>query len=94
VQASWRVGDGWAEISVTDGGASTRPHAARPSLSSIGGRGLTIVNLLAASWGVLRADEGTTVWAVLPLANGNTAAGGPANGFANRAGGLAAGAGG
>jgi hypothetical protein len=45
---------------------TTRPHAARPSLSAIGGRGLSIVEQLCSSWGVRAGERGTTGWAVLP----------------------------
>jgi anti-sigma regulatory factor (Ser/Thr protein kinase) len=34
---------------------------------TLGGRGLRIVNTLAASWGTLRHDDGKTVWAELLL---------------------------
>jgi hypothetical protein len=51
---------------VSDGGSVTRPHAARPSLSAIGGRGLSIVEQLCSAWGVRADERGTTVWAVLP----------------------------
>ena len=53
-------------VMVSDGGSTTRPHAARPSLSAIGGRGLSIVEQLCSSWGVRADERGTTVWAVLP----------------------------
>ncbi|MFC7743445.1 hypothetical protein ACFQXA_24470 [Nocardiopsis composta] len=48
-----------------DGGASTLPRIARPSISALGGRGLGIVEHLAARWGTEVEDEVTTVWAVL-----------------------------
>jgi anti-sigma regulatory factor (Ser/Thr protein kinase) len=79
VRAAWVLGPASVEVIVTDGGSATTPHASRPSLSSIGGRGIGIVEHLCSSWGV-RADEfGTTVWAVLPAlrasgTNGATAA--------------------
>jgi hypothetical protein len=38
-----------------------------PSLSSLGGRGLGIVDTIAADWGVEQGSDGTTVWAVLPF---------------------------
>ncbi|MBB6174296.1 anti-sigma regulatory factor (Ser/Thr protein kinase) [Nocardiopsis mwathae] len=72
VEASWGVGadsgDGWLEIAVTDGGAATLPRVARPSRSALGGRGLEIVQHIAAKWGT-EVDGGvTTVWAVLEVA--------------------------
>jgi hypothetical protein len=51
----------------------TRPRTTRPSLSSIGGRGLAIVENLSWRWGVLPTDFGLTVWAVLPAPGGDRA---------------------
>ncbi|GAA1120226.1 ATP-binding protein [Nocardiopsis composta] len=69
VQVAWRLEPDEAgallEISVRDGGASTLPRIARPSISALGGRGLGIVEHLAARWGTEVEDEVTTVWAVL-----------------------------
>jgi len=64
VRVSWALSDGWLEVAVEDGGATTRPRASHPSLSSLGGRGLAIVDHLSANWGV-ETSRGTTVWAVL-----------------------------
>jgi len=66
LQVAWVLMDGWIEVSVSDGGATTRPHPARPSRFSLGGRGLAIVKHLSSSWGVRTSEGGTTVWAVLP----------------------------
>ena len=72
VRVAWVLSPAALEMLVSDGGGATRPHPAHPSLSSIGGRGLAIVEHLCSSWGV-RADEpGTTVWAVLPAPRGST----------------------
>ncbi|MGH8866914.1 MAG: ATP-binding protein [Actinomycetes bacterium] len=51
------------EVSVTDGGASTRPTPRQPSLSSLGGRGLAIVGTLTDDWGVRDSGGDVTVWA-------------------------------
>ncbi|GAB3206284.1 hypothetical protein GCM10027294_08020 [Marinactinospora endophytica] len=59
--------NGWIEISVSDGGAETLPRIARPSLSALGGRGLGIVQHLAAKWGTEVDDSTTTVWAVIDI---------------------------
>jgi anti-sigma regulatory factor (Ser/Thr protein kinase) len=64
VRVSWVLSDGWLEVAVEDGGATTRPRATHPSLSSLGGRGLAIVDHLSTNWGV-ETSKGTTVWAVL-----------------------------
>ena len=66
VRVSWALGPAWIELAVGDGGSETLPRAFHPSLSSIGGRGLAIVEHLCSSWGVRDDDLGTTVWAVLP----------------------------
>lgn len=42
-------------------------HARLYSSTATTGRGLRIVDTLAASWGVVPTDDGKTVWAVLPL---------------------------
>lgn len=76
VGVSWRAevapgtgpADGWLEISVRDGGSSTLPRVARPSLSGLGGRGLSIVQMLAGRWGTEMDATTTTVWAVLEIA--------------------------
>ncbi len=77
VRVSWVLTAATVEVVVSDGGSATRPRAARPSLSSIGGRGLGIVEHLCSSWGVRADERGTTVWAVLPAPrNGGTGPGG------------------
>jgi anti-sigma regulatory factor (Ser/Thr protein kinase) len=58
--------DGVLTLEVTDGGATTRPLPASPSLTSRGGRGLSIVDQLASDWGVRDAPGEVTVWAALP----------------------------
>lgn len=65
VYVRWALTDGWLEVSVGDGGANTHPRAEHPSLSSLGGRGLAIVEHLCRNWGVETNGHGTTVWAVL-----------------------------
>jgi anti-sigma regulatory factor (Ser/Thr protein kinase) len=71
LRVTWIVDAGSVEITVTDGGGPTRPHAAQPSLSSPGGRGLGIVEYLSRHWGVRADSRGTTVWAVVQLARLN-----------------------
>jgi anti-sigma regulatory factor (Ser/Thr protein kinase) len=73
VLVAWALRERSLEVAVSDGGAMTRPRAARPSLSSIGGRGLAIVENLSWRWGVLPSDFGLTVWAVLPAPGGDPA---------------------
>jgi anti-sigma regulatory factor (Ser/Thr protein kinase) len=65
LRLSWNLTDGAVEIAVTDGGAATRPMTAQATVSSLGGRGLDIVDYLARNWGVRTDDTGLTVWAVV-----------------------------
>ncbi|GAA0966013.1 ATP-binding protein [Actinocorallia libanotica] len=79
VKVSWiKVGD-TVELAVTDGGAITEPRKGQPALSSLGGRGLGIVEILSQSWGVRRDDQGNTVWAHLhaPVGYANGERGAP-----------------
>jgi len=64
---AWALDDGAVEVAVSDGGASTRPMTAQATVSSLGGRGLDIVEYLARSWGVRTDDTGLTVWAVVAV---------------------------
>jgi anti-sigma regulatory factor (Ser/Thr protein kinase) len=66
IRVAWILSSSTVEVVVSDGGSTTRPRASRPSLSSIGGRGLGIVEHLASSWGVRADERGSNVWAVLP----------------------------
>lgn len=69
-------------IAVTDGGASSRPLLINPPPTALGGRGLSIVDELAQSWGVEPADADNygdptersdggpvTVYAYVPVAH-------------------------
>lgn len=82
IRLTWARDGDMIEVAVTDGGAMTEPRRSRPTLSSLGGRGLGIVETLAEYWGVRYEDGGTTVWAVLrspstSAANGRAAADSP-----------------
>ncbi len=65
VQVAWAVGEDAIEVAVSDGGAPTTPVRGHATVSSLGGRGLAIVEYLARRWGVRSDDSGHTVWAVL-----------------------------
>ncbi len=67
VRVSWTLAGGTLELAVSDGGGPTRPQGARHSVSSLGGRGLSIVDQLSRRWGVRSDDMGSTVWAVLAV---------------------------
>jgi anti-sigma regulatory factor (Ser/Thr protein kinase) len=66
LQVTWLMGHGSVEVAVSDGGGLTRPRPCRPPVSSLGGRGLGIVEQLSNDWGIRTDDVGQTVWAVLP----------------------------
>jgi anti-sigma regulatory factor (Ser/Thr protein kinase) len=74
VRVAWLLDSDAVEVTVSDGGAPTRPRVAPPSLSSLGGRGLGIVENLSRCWGIRSDERGTTVWAVMPAPHAN---GGP-----------------
>jgi anti-sigma regulatory factor (Ser/Thr protein kinase) len=66
IRVVWALSDRTLELAVSDGGGPTQPRTERPpSVSSLGGRGLGIVDHLSRRWGVHSDDLGTTVWAVL-----------------------------
>ena len=86
VLVAWALRERSLEVAVSDGGAMTRPRATLPSLLSIGGRGLAIVENLSWRWGALPNDFGLTVWAVLPAPGSDRA--GCGGGLAGYSGGL------
>jgi anti-sigma regulatory factor (Ser/Thr protein kinase) len=65
IRAAWSRDHDLIHLAVSDGGAMTEPHRTRMTLSSLGGRGLSIVEALADGWGVRHEKDGTTVWATL-----------------------------
>jgi anti-sigma regulatory factor (Ser/Thr protein kinase) len=67
LRVAWSLDAGSVRVSVTDGGAPTGPELGEPDPSTTGGRGLRIVERLSQCWGTLRDDEGTTVWAEVPV---------------------------
>jgi anti-sigma regulatory factor (Ser/Thr protein kinase) len=75
LQVAWAVDGAEVEVAVSDGGSATIPHAGHPAPSAVSGRGLSIVEHLALTWGVRTDEVGLTVWAVLaaPRHNGSAA---------------------
>ena len=65
---SWKSRDDGLDIAVTDGGALTTPERVEAGVSDLAGRGLTIVETLAARWWVESTRSRTTVHALLALA--------------------------
>jgi len=66
LQVAWILHARSVEIAVSDGGGPTQPRAEPLPGSSLGGRGLGIVDHLSDRWGVRAESQRTTVWAVLP----------------------------
>jgi two-component sensor histidine kinase len=67
LRVSWSLEAGSVRVSVTDGGAPTVPELGEPNPTTTGGRGLRIVERLSLCWGTRHDDEGTTVWAEVPI---------------------------
>lgn len=64
---TWCTDRGRLRLSVTDGGARSRPHTVQAPPSALSGRGMLIVETLAHSWWVDSSRQRTTVHALLPL---------------------------
>ncbi|MEU5881108.1 ATP-binding protein [Spirillospora sp. NPDC047279] len=75
LRVTWSCKGDLLEVAVSDGGATTEPRRGPGTLSSLGGRGLGIVEALSEGWGVRHEDGATTVWARIraphSAANGN-----------------------
>ncbi|WP_433475677.1 ATP-binding protein [Spirillospora sp. CA-142024] len=65
VRVCWRRRGDLLELEVSDGGAMTEPRRGPGTLSSLGGRGLGIVEALSEGWGVRHEEGATTVWAIV-----------------------------
>lgn len=65
IRVTWSVQPSAVMVSVTDGGATTRPRVQAVSPSGTGGRGLSIVSDVCSDWGLSEAPGELTVWAVL-----------------------------
>lgn len=62
---AWRHDREGIRISVTDGGSPSRPHAVRAPVSAVSGRGLAIVDAVAAQWWSDASRTRSTVHAVV-----------------------------
>ena len=67
VTVAWSVSDDGVTLRVTDGGAEGRPRPRTPGPEETSGRGLALVEALAARWGIEDSADSTTVWAQLSL---------------------------
>ena len=68
MQVAWGHSDDGLDIAVTDGGALTTPERVEAGVSDLAGRGLAIVETLAARWWVESTRSRTTVHALIDLA--------------------------
>jgi anti-sigma regulatory factor (Ser/Thr protein kinase) len=66
LRVAWTVDGESLEVAVSDGGSPTRPRPAHASRSSLGGRGISIIEHLSLAWGVRAEHDMLTVWAILP----------------------------
>lgn len=67
VIVSWDVDDRGLQVSVTDGGATTRPRTLHAASSALAGRGMAIVETLAQSWWSERSESRSTVYALMAV---------------------------
>jgi len=68
MHVAWTSSGRDLDIAVTDGGALTTPERIEAGVSDLAGRGLSIVETLAARWWVESTRSRTTVHALLALA--------------------------
>ncbi len=64
---AWEIDPAGVTVRVTDGGAPSQPEVQHPSARDVSGRGLALVEALAARWGIDDAPGATTVWAQLAV---------------------------
>jgi two-component sensor histidine kinase len=67
LRVAWRLDADSIQLSVRDGGGKSRPELGEPTQATTGGRGLRIVEKLSRCWGTSSDEEGTTVWAQVPI---------------------------
>ena len=68
ILVAWEVERRGLVISVTDGGAATRPRKVNAGSSALAGRGMAIVDSVALSWWSEQTRSRSTVHAVLSIA--------------------------
>ena len=72
IRVAWRLDADCVQVSVRDGGGETSPELGEPAQGATGGRGLRIVEKLSKSWGTSHDQQGTTVWAQVPVSRATT----------------------
>ena len=65
ILVQWCIDAEGVELTVTDGGGTTRPQNMHAASTALGGRGMAIVDVLAQSWWTDVATSRSTVHAVL-----------------------------
>jgi anti-sigma regulatory factor (Ser/Thr protein kinase) len=65
IVVSWTPDPDGVQLSVTDGGSSSRPRAVHAPSSALAGRGMAIVETLARRWWTERSPSRSTVYVVL-----------------------------
>lgn len=64
---AWTLESDRVQLSVTDGGATTRPRNVHAAPTALAGRGMTIVDALAERWWTEDTQSRSTVHALLHL---------------------------
>jgi anti-sigma regulatory factor (Ser/Thr protein kinase) len=73
LRVSWEFNHAHLLLCITDGGSRDSPHRLDAGPRDTRGRGLAIVDAVAARWGVERAVGNlSTVWAELPVRPANS----------------------
>ena len=67
IRVAWQIEPVSVRVAVSDGGAPTVPELGEPGQGATGGRGLRIVERLSTKWGTSTDEDGTTVWAEVPV---------------------------
>ena len=67
IRVTWRIDSVCVHLAVSDGGGPTVPELGEPAQGATGGRGLRIVEKLSVRWGTSAGEDGTTVWADVPV---------------------------
>lgn len=67
MRVAWAHSPKGIDIAVSDGGALTTPERVEAGVSDLAGRGLAIVETLAARWWVETTRSRTTVHALVPV---------------------------
>ena len=67
IHVSWVLETRGIDLSVTDGGSSTRPRKVNAPSSALAGRGMAIVETLAQEWWSERTSSRTTEHALLHI---------------------------